>query len=99
MKCHSCGKEMVHRKDLSFNGEKLAGYRCGCGEEYFDPEAAQRVLLRAKLRKQAPLAKLGRIRSNLILRLPKELETALQLSEGEMVELKLDGDTFKVVRT
>ncbi len=89
---------MEHRRDLTFNGEKLSGYRCSCGEEYYDPEAAQRVLLRQKLAHAKLTAKLGRIRSNLILRLPKDVEKALGLAEGEEVQLTVERGVLKVAK-
>jgi hypothetical protein len=98
MKCHTCGKQMRYAKDLSFNGEQLSGYKCGCGEEYYDPEAAGRILLKSKLRTARLTAKLGRVRSNLILRLPKDVETALGLREGQDVTLRVEGETLTVGR-
>ena len=42
-------------------------------------------------------AKLGKIRSNLIVRLPKDLEYAYNLEKGEDVLIKLEKDGFKIV--
>lgn len=97
MKCQKCSKKMNFVKDIDFNGSKIDGYQCSCGEVYFDPEQAQRVLLINKLQKGLVKAKLGRIRSNLILRLPKDIETALQLEQGEEVLLKIEKDGIKIV--
>ncbi len=97
MKCQECFKKMNFVKDIDFNGSKIDGYRCSCGEVYFDPEQAQRVLLMNKLQKGLVKAKLGRIRSNLILRLPKDIETALQLEQGEEVTLKIESGGIKIV--
>ncbi len=97
MKCHTCKEKMEYSTDLRFNGFKMSGYYCTCGEEYYDSECAQRVLIMNKLKKQVLKAKLGRVRSNLILRVPRELETALNLHEGEQVRLKLERDGLKII--
>jgi hypothetical protein len=96
MNCDRCGKKMRYTEKLPFNGETLSGYRCSCGEAYYDPEEAQRILLRNKLRKKRVTAKLGRIRTNLILRLPKEIEEALAFKEGEEVALSIETDGLRI---
>ncbi|MBI3034049.1 AbrB/MazE/SpoVT family DNA-binding domain-containing protein [Candidatus Woesearchaeota archaeon] len=69
----------------------------GMGEIYYDPEQAQKVLLLNKLKKAVLKAKLGKIRSNLILRLPKDLEHALNLEKGESVLIKVENDGFRIL--
>jgi len=88
MDCVVCGKVAKPAK-LSFQGEKVAGFKCACGEEYFNPEEAQRILTMNKLRGETVEAKLGRIKSNLILRIPKAFEEVLGLKNGEKMRLKL----------
>lgn len=97
MKCNQCDKKMNYVKEIDFNGFKINGHQCSCGETYFDPVQAQRVLLLNKLQKEAIKARLGRIRSNLILRLPKDIENALELEQGEEVLLKLENEGIKIV--
>jgi antitoxin component of MazEF toxin-antitoxin module len=41
-------------------------------------------------------AKLGKIRSNLIIRLPKDLEHALDLEKGENVLIKVEDGGFRI---
>ena len=82
---------------IPFNQHKLDGWKCPCGEIYFNPEQVQKVLLLNKLKKQAIHATLGRNRSNLILRLPKDIETALNLHQGEEVILKIEKNELKVI--
>lgn len=89
MKCISCGKTARPAK-LSFQGQKIDGWKCGCGEEYFEPEQAQRILLLNQVRKEAFRVKVGRVRSNLILRIPKRIADALELKDGEEVTLKVE---------
>ncbi len=88
---------MKYARGLKFNDYTLDGWRCFCGEIYFNPEQVQRVLLLNKLKKEVLRAKLGRNRSNLILRLPKDVEAALSLQEGEEVVLKVDKDRLEVI--
>lgn len=89
MECVACGKTAKPAK-LSFQGNRVDGWRCSCGEEYFDPDQAQRILLLNQVRKEVYRAKLGRIRSNLILRIPKAVAEALELEDGEEVTIKVD---------
>ncbi|PIN87320.1 hypothetical protein COV19_00365 [Candidatus Woesearchaeota archaeon CG10_big_fil_rev_8_21_14_0_10_44_13] len=89
MKCHRCGKGMKFAKGLKFNQSKIDGWRCGCGETYFDPGQAQKILLLNKLKKEAIKIRLGRIRSNLILRVPKAVEDALGWEKGKEVTLRI----------
>lgn len=88
---------MKYIKDLQFNEYKIDGWRCSCGEIYFNPEQAQKILLLNKLKKETIRAKLGKIRSNLILRLPKDIEVALNLHKGEEVLLKVENKELKVM--
>ncbi|MFC1752558.1 AbrB/MazE/SpoVT family DNA-binding domain-containing protein [Thermoproteota archaeon] len=90
MKCHKCSKNMKYGK-LKFNQYKIDGWKCSCGEIYFDPKQAQKILLLNKLQKESVKVKLGRIRSNLILRVPKSVEEALGLKKGKEVKLKVKG--------
>lgn len=97
MKCHKCNKIMVREKDMSFNSYKIDGWKCVCGEIYFESAQAQKVLLVNKLKNEVIKAKLGRIKSNLILRLPKEIETVLNLRQGEFVIIKIEGEGIKII--
>ncbi|MFQ6128819.1 MAG: AbrB/MazE/SpoVT family DNA-binding domain-containing protein [Thermoplasmata archaeon] len=90
MVCVTCGKTAKKAK-LRFQGTEIGGWRCSCGEEYFDPEQAQRILLLNKLLAKEYKIKLGQIRSNLIIRIPTELAEALGLHKGEKVLLRLEG--------
>jgi hypothetical protein len=89
---------MKAKTTIPFNDHKIDGFICTCGEIFFDPEQAERVLLLNKLKKQKIFSKLGRIKSNLILRLPKDIEHALDLEQGEEVELMIDDKTLLVMK-
>lgn len=89
MKCVKCG-EIAEKAKLSFQGVEIDGWRCGCGEEYFNPEQAERILLLNKLKDESFEVKLGKSRSNLILRIPAKVQEALGLEPGETVKLKVE---------
>jgi hypothetical protein len=97
MKCNKCGKKMQYSAELTFNECKIAGWKCICGETYYDPAQAQKILLLNKLKKEAIKTKLGQIRSNLILRLPKGVEDALGLQKGKSVLIQVEDSGFRVV--
>ncbi len=97
MKCHTCGKKMEFVKRMMFNEYSIDGWKCTCGEVYYEPEQAQKILLLNKLKKAAIRAKLGRNRSNLILRLPRDVESALDLQKGEEVLIQVEGKGFKIM--
>lgn len=90
MRCHKCGKVMKPEKGMKFNQYRIDGWRCSCGESYFDPVQAQHILLLNKIRNQKFRLKLNLVRSNLILRIPKEVGEALNLRNGAAVEFSLD---------
>ena len=88
MKCVNCGR-LATPAVLSFQGHEIDGWKCKCGEEYFNPVQAEKILTLNKLMHGEIEAKLGRIKSNLILRIPKAVEAGMGLKEGETVKLKV----------
>ena len=82
---------------MEFNEYAIDGWKCSCGEIYYDPEQAQRILLLNKLKKETIKAKLGKIRSNLIVRLPKDVELALNLQKGNSVLIEIEGKGIKII--
>ena len=88
MKCVKCGGTAKKAK-LSFQGFVIDGWKCKCGEEYFDPQQAEKILLFNKLKNSKFKVKIGQIRSNLIVRIPKEVQKALGLEKGEELTLKI----------
>ncbi|MBI4210601.1 MAG: AbrB/MazE/SpoVT family DNA-binding domain-containing protein [Candidatus Diapherotrites archaeon] len=82
MECGKCG-HLAGEASLSFQGHEINGWKCRCGEEYFNPEQAQKILTLNKLKNSKFEVKVGQIRSNLIVRIPKEVEEALGLRKGE----------------
>lgn len=89
MKC-VCGKIAEYKTDLKFNGYNIDGWRCdSCGEEYYNPERAEKILLLNRLKMHKYHLKLSQVKSNLILRIPKEVGEALNLKKGGEVEFRL----------
>ncbi|MBI5252812.1 MAG: hypothetical protein HY930_00205 [Euryarchaeota archaeon] len=89
MKCVKCGG-IAEKAGLSFQGVEIDGWRCKCGEEYFNPEQAERILLLNKLKGESFEVTLGRSRSNLIIRIPTKVQAALGLEPGKTVKLKVE---------
>lgn len=98
MKCVACGKTAKSAK-LSFQGQPIDGWKCKCGEEYFEPEQAQKILLLNQVKKENFQVKVGKVRSNLILRIPKRIADALELKDGEVVTLKVEGRQDILIQT
>lgn len=89
MKC-ICGKIAGYKTDLKFNGYDIDGWRCdSCEEEYYNPEKAEKILLLNRLKMHKYHLKLSQVKSNLILRIPKEVGEALNLKNGGEVEFRL----------
>ncbi|MEK6922245.1 MAG: AbrB/MazE/SpoVT family DNA-binding domain-containing protein [Nanoarchaeota archaeon] len=96
MKC-ACGKIARYVKNLRFNGFDIDGWRCeSCGETYYNPTKAEKIFLLNKLKKMKYHLTLSKVKSNLILRIPKEVGEILGLHKGEKVEFGL-GDNNQIV--
>ena len=92
LKC-ICGSVAVPDENLSINGYPIAGWKCKkCGEEDYNPEKTEKILLRNKLKKHKFHLRLSQVKSNLIIRIPKEVSTALDLKKGCEVEFRLKKD-------
>lgn len=89
MKCVKCGS-IAEKARLSFQGVEIDGWRCKCGEEYFNPEQAERILLLNKLKDESFEVAIGKSRSNLIIRIPAKVQAALGLEPGKTVKLKVE---------
>ena len=96
MKC-ICGKTANYAKNLKFNSYDIGGWKCdSCGEIYYDPEKAERILMLNKLKKHKYSLKLSQVKSNLVLRIPKEVSDLLNLRKGGEVEFSLK-DTNEMI--
>ena len=89
MKCVRCGG-VAKKAKLRFQGHEIDGWRCDCGEEYFDPEQAERILMLNRLKDESFEVTLGKSRSNLIIRIPARVQAALGLEPGKKVTLKVE---------
>ena len=89
LKCYKCGSIAKETK-LRFLGHEISGWKCKkCKEEYHNPEQAEKILLLNKIMNSKFEVKIGQIRSNLIVRIPKEVQNALGLEKGEVIVLKI----------
>jgi hypothetical protein len=89
MKC-ICGKTAEYNKHMKFNGYGIDGWECkSCGEAYYNPEIAERILLLNKLKRHKFHLKLSKVKSNLVLRIPKEVSEALNLKKSQEIEFSL----------
>src|SRR3990167_3823565 len=96
MKC-ICGKTAKYVKSLKFNNYDIGGWKCGsCGEIYYEPEKAEKILLLNKLKKHKYNLKLSQVKSNLVLRIPKEVSDLLNLRKGGKIEFSLK-DTNEII--
>lgn len=97
MKC-KCGKITKYVNHLKFNGYDIDGWKCdSCKETYYNPEKAEKILLLNKLKKHKFHLKLSKVKSNLILRIPKEVSEVLDLHKGEEVEFSLKDTNDMVI--
>ena len=96
MKCYKCKITMRYKEDLEFNGYTLDGWECKkCGEAYYNPKKAQRILLLNKLKRKILTLKLSKVKSNKIMRIPKDIDEALEF--GNEVRVKIEGKALKVM--
>lgn len=96
----SCGSTAAPEKKMPFNSYFVDGWKCRkCGQVYFDTEQAQKILLLNKLKRHVFRLKLNKVRSNLILRIPKEVSDVLDLKEGSEVEFCLEEKDKMLIRT
>ncbi len=79
---------MIYGK-VRFNRHVLDGYKCSCGEIYYESDQAERILLLNKIKKMLYRVKLNKVKSNLILRIPKEVSDALDLRKGKQVTIAI----------
>lgn len=89
MEC-ACGKIAQYKEHMKFNNYDIDGWECrSCGEVYYNPEKAEKILLINKLKKHKYYLKLSKVKSNLVLRIPKEISEALNLTKSQKVEFGL----------
>ncbi len=97
IKC-ACGKIAEYNPHLKFNSYDIDGWECkSCGEIYYNPDKAERILQLNKLKKAKYELTLTQVKSNLIVRIPKDVSHALDLHKGGHVELQV-GDNNIIVK-
>jgi len=88
-----CGKTAEYDPHLKFNNYDIDGWVCkSCSEIYYNPEKAERILQLNKLKKANYELTLTQVKSNLIVRIPKDVSDALDLHKGEQVTLRLGSE-------
>jgi len=95
----SCGKYAHYKNNLKFNGFDIEGWVCKhCGEVVHEPLKAEKILWLNKLQKQKFHLKLSQIKSNLVLRIPKQVSDVFGLKKGETVEFGLNKNFEFVIK-
>lgn len=88
-----CGKVAEYNAQLKFNNYNIDGWVCkNCGEIYYNPDKAEKILQLNKLKKAKYELTLTQVKSNLIVRIPKDVSDALDLHKGEQIELRLGSE-------
>jgi len=88
LKCHRCGKWARPAK-LRFEGYEVRGWRCACGEEYFHPDDAERLLLMNKARREKMQTKVSKVGNSYSVRIPKAIVDALKL-KGKVLTISIE---------
>lgn len=88
-----CGKVAEYDAQLRFNSYKIDGWVCkSCGEVYYNPDKAEKILQLSKLKKIKYELTLTQVKSNLIVRIPKDVSDALDLHKGKHIELRVGSE-------
>jgi hypothetical protein len=92
-----CGTK-TSPKQFRLEGIKVRGSECPkCGEAYFNSEVANRALIYNKIKHEIMSGKVAKAGNSYVLRLPKKLVSALGLSVGRTIDIKLDSPTEVVL--
>ncbi len=97
IKCQ-CGK-WTRPKYFNMEGFKVRGSECSsCGEIYFNAEDANKVLIFNKIKNEVLTGKVAKAGNSYVVRLPKKLIDALNLTVGATVKISVeDPTTVKLV--
>jgi hypothetical protein len=97
IKCQ-CG-EWTEPKEFNIDGFKIRGSECpACGETYFNAEDANQALVYNKIKNEVLTGKVAKSGNSFVVRLPKKLVEALNLTAGATVTLCVeDPKTVKIV--
>ena len=97
IKCQ-CG-QWTEPKEFNIDGFKMRGSECpACGETYFNSEDANQALIYNKIKNEVLTGKVAKSGNSIVVRLPKRLVEALNLTAGATVTLCLeDPKTVKIV--
>ncbi|MFH0956735.1 MAG: AbrB/MazE/SpoVT family DNA-binding domain-containing protein [Candidatus Aenigmatarchaeota archaeon] len=89
-RCVICGGNLSFTRS-KFQGFPIDAYKCEkCHEEYFDPQQAENILEVNKSMSRVYNITIGKIQSNLIIRIPVKVSESLNLRKGEIVNLEVE---------
>jgi len=91
-----CGKIAKSAK-MSYLGGTLNCWKCSCGESYHNPLETERIRLVNKLKNKKFEMKIGKIRSNLIIRIPKDISDLLGMRAGNKITLTAKPDRIELL--
>lgn len=92
IKCQ-CGK-WTRPKYFNMEGIKVKGSECsGCGEIYFNAEDANKALIFNKIKNEVLTGKVAKSGNSYVVRLPKKLIDALNLTAGTTVKISIENPT------
>lgn len=97
IKCQ-CGK-WTRPKHFSLEGFKVRGSECSnCGEIYFNAEDSNKALIYNKIKNEILTGKVAKSGNSYVVRLPKRLVDALNLTVGSTVTISIENPkTLKLV--
>ncbi len=97
IKCQ-CGK-WTRPKYFNMEEFKVRGSECpSCGEIYFNAEDSNKVLIYNKIKNEVLTGKVAKAGNSYVVRLPKKLIDALNLSVGTTVTISIENPkTVKLV--
>jgi hypothetical protein len=91
-----CGKIAKSGK-MNYLGHKIGCWKCSCGESYLNPVETERIRLANRLKNSKFEIKVGKIRSNLIVRIPKDIGDLLGMQAGNKLTLTAKPDRIELI--
>jgi len=91
-----CGKIAKSAK-TKYLGHEINCWKCSCGEKYYNPLLTEKLRLLNQLKNKKFEMKVGKIRSNLIIRIPKEIGDLLGMKEGDTIGLTAKPDKIELI--
>ncbi len=90
-KCTKCSS-LMKKRNLVVESINVRGWECiKCKDTVLHPKDAQKMLLLSKL-KRGLSVKVGELGKSLIVRIPKEVVNLYNLSKGEQITMRAEGN-------